>query len=230
MPSETILLQARNIGRRHPGGGRWLLENISLDVPAAGRLSITGPSGSGKTLLLRALAMLDKLDRGEVRWKGRPVHRDAVPPFRKEVVYLHQRPALGEETVEVALRRPFSLGVHRRQEFDRPRIVGLLEQLGRDESFLAGRAADLSGGEIQIASLLRTIQLEPMVLLLDEPTAALDRQTTTAVEELLRRWVAESSEQRALVWVTHDAKQARRVAEKTLEVKSGMIHDGSSAA
>jgi putative ABC transport system ATP-binding protein len=230
MPSETILLQARNVARRHPDGRRWLVKDVSLDVPAAVRLSITGPLGSGKTLLLRALAMLDPLDRGEVRWKGRPVRRDAIPPFRKAVVYLHQRPALGEETVEAALRRPFSLGVHRRQEFHRPRIVGLLEQLGRDESFLANRAADLSGGEIQIASLLRAIQLEPIILLLDEPTAALDRQTATAVEELLWCWVAESSGRRALVWVTHDAKQARRVAEKTLEVKNGMIHDGSSAA
>jgi putative ABC transport system ATP-binding protein len=225
MPSETILLQARSIARRHPDGRRWLLQDVSLELPAAARLSIAGPSGSGKTLLLRALAMLDLLDGGEVRWKGQPVARDGIPPFRQAVVYLHQRPALWEETVEAVLRQPFSLGVHRGQRFDKDRMVGLLEQLGRDESFLAKRTADLSGGEMQIVALLRALQLDPTVLLLDEPTAALDWQTEAAVEQLLRHWVDDSSAGRALVWVTHDARQAGRVAEKTLHIRSGAIQD-----
>ncbi|MHC4178954.1 MAG: ABC transporter ATP-binding protein [Planctomycetota bacterium] len=225
MPSGTILLEARNIARRHPDGRRWLLQNVSLEIPAAARLSIAGPSGSGKTLLLRALAMLDPSDRGEVLWNGRPVRRDGVPPFRKAVVYLHQRPALWEETVEAALRRPFSLAVHRGQEFDRDRIAKLLEQLGRDQSFLNKRTAELSGGELQIASLLRAVQLDPTVLLLDEPTAALDLGTARAVEELLRRWVADSSDERALLWVTHDAQQARRVAQKTFRMDGGKLEE-----
>ncbi len=227
MSSETILLEARNIARRHGDGRRWLFKDVSLEVRAAERLSIAGPSGSGKTLLLRALAVLDPLDQGEVRWKGRSVHRDLIPQFRQEVIYLHQRPALWQETVEAALRGPFSLGVHRGRRFDNHRIVELLGQLGRDQSFLAKRAADLSGGEIQIVSLIRALQLDPTLLLLDEPTAAIDRQTTAAVEDLLRRWVADSPDRRATVWVTHDAEQARRVAERTLQMKNGTIRDAS---
>jgi putative ABC transport system ATP-binding protein len=229
MPTETTLLTARNIARRHPDGHRWLLQDVSLEVPAAGRLSIAGPSGSGKTLLLRALAMLDRLDGGQVRWKGQPVTRDSIPQFRKAVSYLHQRPALWDETVEAALRAPFALAVHHRGQFDRGRIVRLLEHLGRDESFLAKRTADLSGGEMQIAALLRALQLDPTVLLLDEPTAAVDPQTAAAVEELLGDWVGNSSDGRALVWVTHDAEQARRVAEKTLYMRDGAIRDGTSS-
>ena len=223
MSTEPTLLQARNIARRHPDGHRWLLQDVSLEVPAAGRLSIAGPSGSGKTLLLRALAMLDRLEGGEVRWKGRPVGRDGIPQFRKAVLYLHQRPALWDETVEAALRAPFALAVHQRGQFDRGRIVRLLERLGRDESFLAKRSADLSGGELQIAALLRAVQLDPIILLLDEPTAAVDPQTAAAVEELLGDWVGNSSDGRALVWVTHDAEQARRVADTTLHMRNGTI-------
>ena len=230
MPSQTVLLEARNLARRHPDGRRWLLQDVSLEVQAAARLSIAGPSGSGKTLLLRALAMLDPPDHGEVRWRGRPVRRDGIPPFRKAVIYLHQRPALWEETVEAALRRPFSLAVHRRQTFDADRIGKLLGQLGRNESFLDKRTADLSGGEMQIVSLLRALQLDPTVLLLDEPTAALDRQTAAAVEKLLRDWVGGTSGGRALVWVTHDADQARRVAQRTLPIKNGTIPDASSTS
>jgi putative ABC transport system ATP-binding protein len=222
-----ILLQARNIVRRHPDGLRWLLHGVSLEVQAAGRLSIAGPSGSGKTLLLRALAVLDRLDDGEVRWQGRPVTRDRIPPFRKAVMYLHQRPALWDETVEAALRRPFTLAVHHGGQFDRGRIVRLLQLLDRDESFLAKRTADLSGGEMQIAALLRAIQLDPTVLLLDEPTAALDSHTAATVEELLGGWVGNSSDERALVWVTHDAQQARRVADTTLYMGNGTIRDGT---
>jgi len=230
MPSQTALLEARNLARRHPDGRRWLLQDVSLEVQAAARLSVAGPSGSGKTLLLRALAMLDPPDHGEVRWRGRPVRREGIPPFRKAVIYLHQRPALWEETVEGALRRPFSLAVHHELRFDNDRIVRLLEQLHRERSFLDKRIADLSGGEIQIVSLLRALQLDPTVLLLDEPTAALDRQTAAAVEELLRDWVGGASGGRALAWVTHDTDQARRVAQRTLPIKNGAIRDAGSTS
>lgn len=230
MPSETTLLEARNLTRRHPDGRRRLLADVSLEVDAAMRLSVAGPSGSGKTLLLRALAVLDPLDEGEVLWKGEPVRREAVPRFRKAVVYLHQRPALGEETVEAALRRPLALAVHRGLRFDAARLVKLLGQLHRDESFLEKRTADLSGGEIQIVSLLRALQLDPTVLLLDEPTAALDRQTAAAAEQLLEDWVGDSSAGRALLWVTHDPQQARRVAQEVLLIRNGKIRDASSTA
>ena len=229
MPCNTALLEARNITRRHADGHGRLLDDVSLEVHAAQRLAVTGASGSGKTLLLRALTMLDPLDGGQVRFKGDLVHRDGIPEFRRQAIYLHQRAALMEEQVEAALRRPLKLFAHRRRRFDKDRITEWLGQLGRDESFLAKQVGDLSGGEIQIAALLRAVQLDPAVLLLDEPTAALDRQTTAAVEKLLSDWVAESPHSRAMVWVTHDARQARRVADKTLCMEEGRIEDGAGS-
>jgi len=227
MSAGLPLLEARNVARRHPDGPGWLLDHVSLEIRAGARLSISGPSGSGKTLLLRALALLDPLDEGDVTWQGRPVRGNEVPDFRRRVVYLHQRPALIGATVEAALRRPFSLRVHHRRQFDRDRIVAWLEELGRDVSFLGKPVGELSGGESQIAALLRALQLDPAVLLLDEPTAALDPPTVAAVEGLLRNWVEEQSGERATVWVTHHAGQAARVGERIVRIENGRIANAS---
>jgi putative ABC transport system ATP-binding protein len=221
--NDPPLLEARHLGRRRPDGSGWLLEDVSLDIRAGQRLVVVGPSGAGKTLLLRSLALLDPLDSGTVRWRGRPVGRDEVPMFRAQVVYLHQRTALLEHSVQAALEKPFSLAVHHDRHFDREKIVQWLRLLGRDESFLDKSARDLSGGEFQITALLRAIQLDPCLLLLDEPTAALDAETTLAIEDLLEAWVGRSPECRAAVWVSHDAAQSGRVGQTTLRVEAGRL-------
>ena len=131
-----LILKARDISRRHPKGEGWLLRDVSIGIRPGDRWAVLGPSGAGKTLLLRALALLDPLDEGVIHWKGRPIPNQAVPAFRSAVVYLHQRPALLEGSVEANLRAPFTLQAHRRGRFDRSRIVALLNHLGRDASFL----------------------------------------------------------------------------------------------
>jgi putative ABC transport system ATP-binding protein len=225
MTSDHVLLEARDLSRRHPDGARWLLDGVSIAIGPGDRLAIVGASGSGKTLLLRSLARLDPLDRGDVAWQGRPLAHDRIPAFRSRAIYLHQRPAFGAATVEEALRQPFLLGSHRHRAFDRQRAIDLLARLGRDAAFLGKQVRDLSGGESQIAALTRAVQLDPILLMMDEPTAALDAGTERAAERLLLDWVAEAPQARAFVWVTHDAEQAARVATRIVEV-----HDGKLAA
>jgi putative ABC transport system ATP-binding protein len=186
-------------------------------------LAIRGPSGAGKTVLLRALALLDPLDVGAIRWKGGQVRSEVIPSFRSKVIYLHQRPALFEGSVRENLERPYTLKVYRGKRFDRDRIVDLLRDLGRDASFLEKSACDLSGGEGQIVALLRAIQLGPTILLLDEPTASLDSHTMQAIEQLIDRWFGEQPGERALIWISHDSEQARRVAGRVFQMHSGRI-------
>ncbi len=221
-PSQGAILEADRIGRRHPNGQSWLLQDVSLVIGPATRLVLAGPSGAGKTLLLRALARLDPLDCGEVRYRGQPLHHDAIPPFRSMVVYVHQRATLIEETVEAALQKPYSLKVHRQRKFDRGRAVDLLSALERDERFLGKKVADLSGGEMQVAALVRVLQLDPMILLLDEPTAALDGPTAVAAEVLIDRWLNQNP-QRAMVWVSHDEAQAGRVGRTRVIMEGGRM-------
>jgi putative ABC transport system ATP-binding protein len=225
MIKDSPLLQADAVGRRAAGPDRWLLRDVGLEVRAGDRFAVVGPSGAGKTLLLRALALLDPLDSGRVLWQGGPVGGNRVPDFRRQVVYVHQRPCLMEGTVEANLRQPFQLKVHRCRQFDPDCIASMLQTLDRDASFLAKRQRDLSGGEAQIVALLRAVQLDPQVLLLDEPTAALDQAAALAVESLLDGWLRQSPERRAMVWVCHDPQLARRVAGRVLRMEQGKLLD-----
>src|SRR5690606_19835253 len=131
---------------------------------------IVGPPGSGKSLLLRALSLLDPLQGGEVRFRGESIDDARVPAFRRQVLYVQQQPVLIEGTVRENLQLPFALGDSSRGRYDETTIAERLSAVGLEPTFLSRQVDDLSGGERQIVSLLRGIQLGPSVLLLDEPT------------------------------------------------------------
>src|SRR3954453_220119 len=113
MAIEPPLVKACGLGRRKPGGADWLLRGVCFDLRPGDRLAVVGPTGAGKTLLLRALALLDPLDEGGVKYRGKPVPDHSVPSYRRDVAYFHQRPPPFEGSVESNLLRPFSLEVNR---------------------------------------------------------------------------------------------------------------------
>lgn len=211
-------LEARALSRRKADGSAWLIRDASIVIEPGDRIGIHGESGAGKTVFLRALAALDPVESGSIWWSGVEVSGPAVPRYRSRAVYLHQRPALVEGSVEENLARPFALRVHRDRRFDRERATELLESLGKSAPFLAKAQGDLSGGEAQIAALVRALLIEPAILLLDEPTASLDPKNAALVERTLRAWVDETPKQRALVCVSHDAAFVTSLTERRLRV------------
>jgi len=217
------MLEAVRLRRLHADRQHCLLDDVSLEVHAGRPLGVMGSSGAGKTLLLRALAMLDPVDSGEVRFQGHVARRASVPWFRCQVIYLHQRPVLPGATVEAALRQPFALVAHRRRRFEEARAVELLGRVGRDASFLEKPTANLSGGEQQLSALVRAMQLDPVILLLDEPAASLDRDATLAVETLLAEWLEESPGQHSYVWVGHDFQQTQRMTHEMAFIHGGRV-------
>jgi putative ABC transport system ATP-binding protein len=223
MSNETPLLEARGIGRQHRDGTDWLLRDVSLAIGAGERVALTGPTGSGKTVMLRSLAMLDAVNEGTILWRGESPGPDEIPVYRSQVIYLTQRARLFDGTVETNLQLAYSLAVHRHRTYSRENIIAQLERLGRDDRFLALDSASLSGGETQIVALLRAIQLDPTMLLLDEPTASLDEGTTRQIEQLVGDWMAFPGTGRAFVWVTHDSAQSNRVAIRTLQLRDGQL-------
>src|ERR1700754_1938245 len=94
MMTATPLVQADGIVRRDATRDTILLQPTDFALASGDRVAITGPSGSGKSVLLRALALLDPLSAGHVRWRGKAVARAAIPRYRRAVAYIRQRPAL----------------------------------------------------------------------------------------------------------------------------------------
>lgn len=224
------IVEARQIARRDPLRGLTLLQPTDFALYAGERAALTGPSGSGKSVFLRALALLDPLDGGTIRWHGHAVPRGDIPRFRRHVAYLRQRPALLDGTVEDNLRYPYSLAVYREDRFDAARVNALFAASGRAADFLARPTSELSGGEAQIVALVRVLQLDPEVLLLDEPTASLDPDSAQAVEAMVSAWFASSPTTHATIWVSHDRAQAARVGNRKLTLKAGALHDQTDAA
>lgn len=229
------LLAARGLGRRVGEGpsATWIWRGVDLRLGPGELVTVRGATGAGKSLLLRALAQLDPVEEGELELLGRPASSWSSTAWRRRVSYLHQSPALLPGTVEDNLRVPFGWRAHRNRRYDRDRVLDRLRPLGRGRSWLDRSAEDLSGGERQIAALLRALLVEPAALLLDEPTAALDPRATATLERLVRSWLDDAPEgRRAVLWVTHDADQAGRVGGRRLVLEGGTLRpaDRSAAA
>jgi len=215
------LIEARALCRRTPAGLPFL-EVGQLALYPGDRVAIEGPSGAGKSLLLRALALLDPLDDGQLLWCGQPIRGEDTPRHRARVSYLPQRAHHPAPTVEASLQLPYQWGAHQDQSFNRALAMEWLGAWGRDPEFLKAKPTHLSGGEAQMVSLIRTLLLAPTLLLLDECTAAMDPLATQTAEVLLENWLAADSG-RALVWVSHDPAQRHRMTRRARTMRSGQL-------
>lgn len=208
------LLLAR--GLRKQVGERLLWQGLGVELDPGERLALVGPAGCGKTLLLRQLAWLDPLDGGNLLLRGLPPQGWSLPRYRAQVAYLAQRPPVFAGTVAENLAEPWTYRCHQGRSPQPERLLAWLEQLGRSPSFLGQDAAQLSGGETQLLALLRLLQLDPVVLLLDEPSASLDGATTLKLEGLLQHWLRDGA--RALLLTSHDPAQVQRCCDRQLEL------------
>lgn len=229
MPAD-VLIETQQLARRDAASGKTLLAPTDFALRPGERIAVTGPSGAGKSVFLRALALLDPVDGGTLLWRGQRVARAAIPRYRRSVAYVRQRPATADGTVEALLRYPYSLAVYRDARFDRARAARLAAQAGRGDDFLDKAASELSGGEAQIAALLRVLQLDPDVLLLDEPTSALDPDSTHAIEALVAAWYGAAPGARAYLWISHDPAQAGRIGHRRLAMRAGTLDDAAAQA
>ena len=218
----SALIETRALTRMDERRHVALLQPTDFTLNATDRVSITGSSGSGKSVFLRALALLDAPTSGQVLWNHRPIANADIPEYRSRICYLSQRPALIDGTVLDNLRFPFSLKSLRKRHFELATVTALLQHAGKSPDFLAKNASDLSGGESQVVALIRSLQLKPEVLLLDEPTAALDPASSRDVEALITAWYA-ADNARAYVWVSHDLDQAQRMSALHLHMTAGAL-------
>jgi len=197
-----------------------LLDGVDLALETGEILMLCGDTGAGKSVLLRALARLDPLDAGQLTLDGQPASELQPAAYRARVTYLPQKPVMLATTVEQELCAGLAFAAHQARQVTRDQLIAQLALLGKPAAFLESPSDHLSGGEMQIVSLMRVLLLEPELLLLDEPTSATDGAVTEQIERLICQRV---SSRGAAVWVTHDPAQAERVATRRLTMSSGRI-------
>jgi len=177
------------------------LPPLTFKVAAGECLAIEGPSGAGKTRLLRAIADLDPA-QGQVFLSGAERLEMPAPQWRRLVRYCAAEPAWWSDTPRDAFTGATA-----------SRIDRLLHSLGLESAVLDRTVASVSTGERQRLALARALLDEPQVLLLDEPTAALDPQSTALAEELIRYQMLAG---RCAILVSHDRGQIERLAHARL--------------
>lgn len=190
-----------------------LLSGVTAEVPDAGITVVVGPSGAGKTTLLRLCNRLDVPARGRILFRGDEVSTLDPLSLRRRAGMVFQRPTLfgGSVRDNLAVAAPGAAdGAY----------AAALERAELRASFLDRPADELSGGEAQRACLARTLVTEPEVLLMDEPTAALDGRPRLALEALARHLAAEAV---PIVWVTHQLDQMRRLADHVVVMVAGRV-------
>ena len=198
-------LRVNRLSTRHVGP-------IECRVEAAECVCIHGASGSGKTLLLRAIADLDP-HQGEASLDGAGCSTLPPPEWRRSVALVVAESQWWWERV--------------REHFDHGVDPVWLEQLGLPAAAMDWDLARCSTGERQRLALLRTLMLRPAALLLDEPTGNLDPDSTRRVEVLLDDY--RRQQQAALLWVSHDAGQIERVAQRRFVLRNGRLEEGGPA-
>ncbi len=198
---------------------RDVLRVDSLDIARGETLTVVGPNGAGKSTLLLALAHLLKPARGDIQFDGKSVTKWSDLEYRRKISYVFQAPLLMDMTVEqnVALGLRFR-GVSK--EDAQERAGRWIKAMGI-ESLIGRRAGELSGGEAQRVSIARAFVLEPELLLLDEPFAALDPPTRSKLLDDLSNILSE--DHRTAVFVTHNLNEAAKVSHRIAVVVGGML-------
>jgi tungstate transport system ATP-binding protein len=195
-----------------------------LDIPhlvikKGGVYGIMGPNGAGKSTLLAILAFLIPPTSGRLSWEGTDVNTLYQGALRRKVTLIHQNPYLFDTTV----RKNIVYGLKGRgipKEKRDETVEGCLTLVGLP-GFEERRARELSGGEAQRVAIARALALDPQVLLLDEPTANVDRQGIEKLEIILKGL----NEKRGITIIvaTHDATQVHRLADEVIYLLDGRM-------
>ena len=198
--------------------GTPALRDINLDAAPGEFIALLGPSGCGKTTLLRCIAGLITVDRGDIRVDDRSLVETA--PWKRDISVVFQSYALFPH-MSVAQNIAFGLKMRRLDKAVVAKRVAHALDLVQMTAFAERRPAQLSGGQQQRVALARAIVVEPTILLLDEPLAALDAKLRASVQIEIR------SLQKRLgvttILVTHDQAEAMTMSDRIAVMNAGQI-------
>ena len=196
-----------------------ILKDINLKVTEGEYLTITGPSGSGKSTLLKNIATLLTPTSGEILYFGKRQSKIKKETYRREVSYCFQQPSLFGDTVKDNLSFPFLI---RNMPFDETKAKDALKSVDLPIEMLNKPITELSGGEKQRVALIRNVLFLPKVLLLDEVTTGLDKETKDIVHEMIERLNIQKNI--TILTITHDESEIS-VAHKIIKIVAGRLEE-----
>ena len=221
----TNLIEVKGVNKTYQRGGETLvvLDDLNLDVPEGDFLALMGPSGSGKSTLLNLIGGLDTPTDGEVVIKGQHLENlkaSSLSSWRANNVgfifqFYNLLPVLtANKNVEIPLLLT-NLSASKRKEHVSTalNVVGLSDRGGHKPS-------ELSGGQQQRVAIARALVSDPDILVCDEPTGDLDRETATEILDLLQ--ILNRDHGKTILMVTHDPVAAN-FAKRTLHLDKGRL-------
>jgi tungstate transport system ATP-binding protein len=213
----TFAYDLRHVSYSYGGPPALQIQDLKVDQ---GEIAVlVGPNGSGKTTLLHILAFLEMPQTGEIKFFGENFNRGNMLAFRRQVGLLLQNPYLFHETVLANLIWGLRLrGVSSREAA--AAALRALEMVGL-AGFENRYAGSLSGGESQRVALARALALDPTVLLLDEPSNHMDRESAERTEELVIRLNRNYGKTVVLSSHAPDAMQA--LAHRVIHLRDGKV-------
>jgi iron complex transport system ATP-binding protein len=218
-----VILEARELAARYPHTAARALDAVSVRVTPGRLVAVAGPNGGGKTTLVRALLGHLPIESGEALLDGRPVREWKAGELARNVGVVTQReeivfPLTVRQTVLLG-RYPHLGPLSGEGPADQAAVAAALERC--DIEWLGERRVDtLSGGEWQRVRVARALAQEPRILVLDEPTAALDIRHEMELFELIRRLISDGI---AGLIVTHQLNLAARFADEVVLLACGRV-------
>lgn len=210
-------------------GDQPVLNDVSLEVEEHQVVCLIGPSGSGKSTLLRCINGLEPIDAGEIRIHGDRITGAGVDvdALRRDVGIVFQSFNLFPHmsVLENVTLAPIRV-LRQRRAAAEGNARQLLRRIGLEDK--AGEYPDrLSGGQQQRVAIVRALAMDPMVLLLDEITSALDPELVAEVLQIVRELAGDGM---TMILATHEMAFAREVADKVCFLCDGGIHEEGTSA
>lgn len=216
-----MLYEIKNLVKRYKD--RKVLDLTDFSIEKGKIFGLVGPNGAGKTTLLEILAFILKPDEGELFYNEKRVTylNSTLHQTRKSVVLLQQAPVLFTASVYKNMEFPLKIrkiGKQKREEI----IDDLLEIVGMT-AFKHSQGNTLSGGETQRVAIAMALACSPEVILLDEPTASVDVENQSGIENIIKQ--INKKRGISIIFTSHDMLQISRIADDMIYINNGKISD-----
>jgi len=212
VPDTAIALKSLSL----KADNKILFEDFTLGIARGEKITLTGRSGCGKSSLLKCILGFLRPDRGHIEIEGERIDSTSIWRLRSRIAYLPQEPEPGPGKVSDVLARPFTYKINRKTGYDPRRAASLFDKLLLPQALMKKHVADLSGGEKQRVAMASALLLNREILLMDEASSALDRQSRMAMAEQIR-----SSRDLTVLSVSHDPEKFALSDNPVIDLSGG---------